>query len=119
MDKKSNPWHRGGLLGGFGPSEGAVARSPAQTRHPKREAPVRCHLLQFRSSSNFDNANPSMALAAGCRQQNSRAPRRNVVVGGYTIKHGLGEGSYGKVFCAVKEVTGEAVALKFVLACGR
>ena len=60
-----------------------------------------------------------MAPAAGCRRQNSRAPRRNVVVGGYTIKHGLGEGSYGKVFCAVKEVTGEAVALKFVLACGR
>ena len=41
------------------------------------------------------------------------------VVGGYTIKHGVGEGSFGKVFCAVKADTGEAVALKFVLACGR
>ena len=40
------------------------------------------------------------------------------VVVGYTIKHGVGEGSFGKVFCAVKEVTGVAVALKFVLACG-
>ena len=40
------------------------------------------------------------------------------VVGGYTIKHGVGEGSFGKVFCAVKADTGEAVALKFVLACG-
>ena len=40
------------------------------------------------------------------------------VVGGYTIKHNLGKGSFGKVFCAVKADTGEAVALKFVLACG-
>ena len=40
------------------------------------------------------------------------------VVGGYTIKHGVGEGSFGKVYCAVQADTGEAVALKFVLACG-
>ena len=45
-------------------------------------------------------------------------PHRHVVVGGCTIKWGVGAGSFGKVFCAVKEVTGEAVALKFVLACG-
>ena len=40
------------------------------------------------------------------------------VVGGYTIKHGVGEGSFGKVYCAVKAVTGDALALKLVLACG-
>ena len=45
-------------------------------------------------------------------------PQRHVVVGGYTIKPPLGEGSFGKVYCAVKEATGEALALKFVLACG-
>ena len=40
------------------------------------------------------------------------------MVGGYALKHGVGEGSSGKVFCAVKADTGDAVALKFVLACG-
>ena len=39
------------------------------------------------------------------------------VVGGYTLKHPVGEGSFGKVYCAVKD-TGDAIAIKFVLACG-
>ena len=38
--------------------------------------------------------------------------------GGYALKHGVGEGSYGKVYRAVKAVTGDALALKLVLACG-
>ena len=40
------------------------------------------------------------------------------VVGGYMLKHSLGDGSFGKVYCAVKADTGDALALKLVLACG-
>ena len=40
------------------------------------------------------------------------------MVGGYAVKHPVGEGSFGKVYCALKTDTGDAVALKFVLACG-
>ena len=40
------------------------------------------------------------------------------MVGGYALKHGVGEGSFGKVYWAVKADTGDALALKFVLACG-
>ena len=40
------------------------------------------------------------------------------MIAGYMLKHPVGEGSFGKVFCAVKADTGDAVALKFVLACG-
>ena len=40
------------------------------------------------------------------------------LVGGYTLKHSVGEGSFGKVYCAVNAVTGDSLALKFVLGCG-
>ena len=38
------------------------------------------------------------------------------MIGGYTIKHHLGEGSFGTVFCAVRADTGKSVAVKFVVA---
>ena len=39
-----------------------------------------------------------------------------VVIGGYKMKHHLGEGSFGTVFCAVRADTGKSVAVKFVVA---
>ena len=38
------------------------------------------------------------------------------MVGGYTIKWTLGEGSFGTVFCAVRADTGKSAAIKFVVA---
>ena len=40
------------------------------------------------------------------------------LVGRYKVKHYLDKGSFGKVWCAVQADTGEAVALKLVVACG-